>query len=179
MLGGALALYAALFHYRYSDGRSRIDRRVAGPGPVIKERCARRRGTFAQAIDFSSSFREDCMATEARETATLIGSDKVEGTAVYGADDQKIGSIERVMIEKTSGSVSYAVLSFGGFLGIGNDYYPLPWHHLRYDKYLGGYRIDVTEDELKAAPKYEAESSWDWAEPGRTQAVDDYYAGPK
>lgn len=119
------------------------------------------------------------MATEARETATLIGSDKVEGTAVYGADDQKIGSIERVMIEKTSGSVSYAVLSFGGFLGIGNDYYPLPWHHLRYDKYLGGYRIDVTADQLNAAPKYEAESNWDWAEPGRTRSVDDYYAGPK
>lgn len=43
------------------------------------------------------------MVTEARETGTLIGSDKVEGTAVYGADDQKIGSIERVMIDKMSG----------------------------------------------------------------------------
>jgi hypothetical protein len=55
------------------------------------------------------------MATETRETGTLIGSDKVEGTAVYGADRQKIGSIERVMIDKTSGRVSYAVLSFGDF----------------------------------------------------------------
>ena len=55
------------------------------------------------------------MVTEARETGTLIGSDKVEGTAVYGADDTKIGTIERVMIDKTSGRVSYAVLSFGGF----------------------------------------------------------------
>ena len=63
------------------------------------------------------------MAAE-RETISLIGSDKVQGTAVYGADGEKIGSIERVMIEKVSGKVSYAVLSFGGFLGIGDDYYP-------------------------------------------------------
>jgi hypothetical protein len=55
------------------------------------------------------------MVTEASETGTLIGSDKVEGTAVYGPDNQKIGAIERVMIDKMSGRVSYAVLSFGGF----------------------------------------------------------------
>jgi hypothetical protein len=115
------------------------------------------------------------MVTEARETATLIGSDKVEGTAVYGTDDQKIGSIERVMLEKTSGRVSYAVLSFGGFFGIGHDHYPLPWHRLIYDTYLGGYRIDATADQLKAAPKYSPESGWDWEEPGGTKAVDDYY----
>ena len=58
------------------------------------------------------------MVAETRETGSLIGSDKVEGTAVYGPNDQKIGSIERVMIDKKSGRVSYAVLSFGGFLGM-------------------------------------------------------------
>jgi len=73
------------------------------------------------------------MATDERETAGLIGSDKVEGTAVFGADGNKIGSIERVMIEKVGGRVSYAVLSFGGFLGIGDDHYPLPWQSLKYD----------------------------------------------
>ena len=72
------------------------------------------------------------MATEERETAGLIGSDKVEGTNVYGATGEKIGSIERVMIDKRSGQVAYAVLRFGGFLGIGSDYYPIPWtsYHL-------------------------------------------------
>lgn len=63
-----------------------------------------------------------------REFGTLIGSDKVEGTAVYGADTKKIGNIKRVMIDKSSGKVAYAVLSFGGFLSIGDDYYPLPGH---------------------------------------------------
>jgi hypothetical protein len=52
------------------------------------------------------------MAYEERETGNLISSDKVEGTAVYGADSQRIGSIERVMIDKMSGKVAYAVLGF-------------------------------------------------------------------
>ena len=70
------------------------------------------------------------MVTEMRETGSLIGSDKVEGTAVYGAGDTKIGSIERVMIDKMSGKVSYAVLSFGGFQGAGRRIprgRPRPW----------------------------------------------------
>ena len=59
-----------------------------------------------------------------RETSSLIGSDKVEGTAVYGTDQNKIGAVQRVMIDKLSGKVAYAVISFGGFLGVGEDYYP-------------------------------------------------------
>jgi len=88
-----------------------------------------------------------------RETVSLIGSDKVEGTAVYGADDRKIGSVQRVMIDKVSGKVAYAVISFGGFLGMGGDYYPMPWPNLKYDTTLGGYRVGVTVDQLKGAPK--------------------------
>jgi PRC-barrel domain len=67
------------------------------------------------------------MAMEDRETGNLIGSDKVEGTTVYDAGRNRIGTIKRVMIDKASGKVSYAVLGFGGFLGLGEDFYPLPW----------------------------------------------------
>jgi hypothetical protein len=115
------------------------------------------------------------MAMEARETGSLIGSDKVEGTAVYGANDSKIGSIERVMIDKMTGKVAYAVLSFGGFLGIGDDHYPLPWQSLKYDTNLGGYRTGVTETQLKGAPKYSNDNAWNWNDPARTRAVNDYY----
>lgn len=117
------------------------------------------------------------MATERRETGSLIGSDKVEGTAVYGADNEKIGSIERVMIEKQSGKVSYAVLGFGGFLGIGDDHYPLPWQSLKYDMSLEGYRTNLTKQQLEGAPKYADERSWNWEDPSRTRTVNDYYAG--
>ena len=115
------------------------------------------------------------MAMEERETGTLIGSDKVEGTAVFGGDDTQIGSIKRVMIDKKSGRVSYAVLSFGGFLGIGDDHYPLPWQSLKYDTNLGGYRTGITESQLKGAPKYGHDNAWNWSDPAGARAVDDYY----
>ena len=95
-----------------------------------------------------------------RETVSLIGSDKVEGTAVYGSDDKKIGSVQRVMIDKISGKVAFAVISFGGFLGMGEDYYPLPWSNLKYDTNVGGYRVGITEDQLKGAPKYTRSTEW-------------------
>jgi len=117
------------------------------------------------------------METEMRETGTLIGSDKVEGTAVYGAGDQKIGSIERVMIDKVSGRVSYAVLGFGGFLGIGDDHYPLPWQSLKYDPNLGGYRTNLSADRLRGAPHYGNDNDWNWDDPTRARAVNDYYSG--
>ena len=117
------------------------------------------------------------MATEERETVSLIGSDKVEGTSVYGADETQIGSIERVMIDKRSGKVSYAVLSFGGFLGIGDDHYPLPWESLKYDTNLGGYRTGITEQQLQGAPKYGSDNEWSWEDQTRTRAVNDYLRG--
>lgn len=112
--------------------------------------------------------------TEVRETANLIGSDKVEGTAVYGTDAAKIGSIKRVMIDKISGKVAYAVMSFGGFLGMGEDYYPMPWGMLNYDTSLEGYRVNITKVQLERAPKYSESTGWNW---NRTndQRVYDYY----
>ena len=113
-----------------------------------------------------------------RETGTLIGSDKVEGTAVFGAGDEKIGSIERVMINKRTGQVSYAVLSFGGFLGVGDEHYPLPWQSLKYDTELGGYLTGITKSQLEGAPKYGNDNMWDWDDQRRYRAVNDYYGVP-
>ena len=115
------------------------------------------------------------MATGERETVTLIGSDKVEGTSVYGANDTQIGSIERVMIDKLSGKVAYAVMTFGGFLGIGADYYPLPWSVLTYNPTLGGYEVNITEQQLKNAPKYSRHENWDWSDRSRMENVSHYY----
>ena len=113
-----------------------------------------------------------------RETVSLIGSDKVDGTAVYGANDERIGSVQRVMIDKISGKVAYAVVSFGGFLGIGEDYYPMPWPQLKYDTRLGGYRVGVTEQQLRGAPKYGQYQDWDWSDRANNRRVYDYYETP-
>jgi hypothetical protein len=113
---------------------------------------------------------------EARETHSLIGSDKVEGTAVYRSNGDKVGTIARVMIDKMSGKVAYAVMSFGGFMGIGEDYYPLPWSLLTYNPRLEGYEVNLTDHQLKGAPKYGEHENWDWTRRG--QAIDDYYNVP-
>ena len=108
-------------------------------------------------------------------THDLIESDRVEGTNVYRSDGTKIGSIERVMIGKGDGRVAYAVLGFGGFLGIGDDHYPLPWQSLKYDTSLGGYITGVTAAQLEGAPKYGNDNAWNWGDTSRTRAVNDYY----
>ena len=94
------------------------------------------------------------MAADAslRETARLISSDKVEGTPVRRTDGDKIGTIEHVMLDKLSGRIAYAAMSFGGFLGVGSEYRALPWSGLRYNERLDAYELNVTDDQLKNAP---------------------------
>ncbi|MGL4197142.1 MAG: PRC-barrel domain-containing protein [Allorhizobium sp.] len=111
-----------------------------------------------------------------KDTASLIASDKVEGTAVYGRDAERIGSIQRIILEKRGGRVAYAVLSFGGFWGIGDDYYPLPWEKLTYDESLDGYRIDLTKEQVEAAPRYNDDGG-DWYR-NNGRSVYDYYGVP-
>ncbi|GLI98966.1 PRC-barrel domain-containing protein [Sphingobium sp. BS19] len=88
------------------------------------------------------------------ETDRTIASDKVEGTVVYNAQDEKIGTVHNVMIDKYSGQVEYAVMSFGGFLGIGERYHPLPWKLLRYDERLDGYVVGIKKEALETGPSF-------------------------
>jgi PRC-barrel domain protein len=112
-----------------------------------------------------------------RETHDLIGSDKVEGTNVYRSNGEKVGSIERVMLEKRSGKVAYAVMGFGGFLGLGDDHYPVPWERLTYNENLGGYEVNISDAELKGAPKY-GNTEWDWNRDQGRKVYDYYSARP-
>jgi hypothetical protein len=150
------------------------------PSPINAATAALLPGTiaFAARCTILPLKRRCQMTMNESETGTLIGSDKVEGTVVYGADANKIGSIERVMIDKTSGRVSYAVLGFGGFLGLGNDHYPLPWQSLKYDTRLGGYVTGITEKQLRGAPKYGEDADWNWNDVAQNRAVNAYYGVP-
>lgn len=86
-------------------------------------------------------------------STSMISSEKVEGTAVFGAEGSEIGQIHHLMIDKHSGNVAYAVMSFGGFLGLGEDYHAIPWRALRYNPDIGGYVTDLTERQLSGAPE--------------------------
>ena len=84
----------------------------------------------------------------------LIESDRVEGTTIYDMNGTSVGSVKRLMIDKLSGKVAYTVASFGGFLGIGTDRYPLPWSLLDYDIDKGGYEVPLDKAQLESAPRY-------------------------
>jgi hypothetical protein len=88
------------------------------------------------------------------ETGRLIASNKVEGTPVYGRRGERLGSIYNFMVDKRSGQVEYAVMAYGGFLGLGQRYFPLPWRILDYDTGEGGYRIDMSDRDLERAPSF-------------------------
>jgi PRC-barrel domain len=103
------------------------------------------------------------------ETTTLISADKVEGTSVKNRKGDSLGSIDTVMIDKFSGKVAYAVMSFGGFLGIGDRYHPLPWDVLRYEPKESAYVVDIDKTTLEKAPslardEYATMQDRDWGE---------------
>ena len=113
---------------------------------------------------------------ETDETRDLISSDKVEGTSVYDRNGNNLGTISNVMLDKRSGQVAYAVLSFGGFLGMGSSYHPLPWNRLHYDSNQGGYMVDVTKEQLEGAPTYSAPEEARWEDPAYGRGIDAYYS---
>lgn len=108
-------------------------------------------------------------------THKLIGSDRVEGTPVFHSDGiRRIGTIQRLMIDKLSGEVAYAVMTFGGFLGFGERHFPIPWSALRYDPKSGGYVTDITADQLKHAPS-ESDDGFDWGDRRGEERLRAYY----
>nr|WP_171948188.1 PRC-barrel domain-containing protein [Bradyrhizobium erythrophlei] len=110
-----------------------------------------------------------------RQTSSLITSDRVEGMPVYDARGKRIGKVERLMIDKLTGLIAYAILSFGGFLGIGADQYPIPWSMLTDNEKPDGFQLDVNEEQLKNAPKIEQGETWEQANRDRNQDVYDYW----
>ena len=110
-----------------------------------------------------------------RSGKPLIESDRVEGTAVYDRSGKRIGTVERVMIDKLSGRVAYAVMSFGGFFGVGADEYAVPWRMLDYDPGLGGYRTQIKAEQLRSAPSLSRTRGQDWPDRGSEQDLHDYY----
>jgi hypothetical protein len=110
-------------------------------------------------------------------SGTLIAAEKVKGTDVYNRAGEKLGSVEDIMIDKVSGRAIYAVMSFGGFLGMGEKHHPLPWATLKYDTQKGGYVVNLDKKQLEGAPNYDRDSEFKWT-PDYGRKVDSYYQVP-
>ena len=93
------------------------------------------------------------MPTQSGHTRAILAS-KVQGTAVYNSNGDKLGEVEDVILDKTSDHIMFAALGFGGVLGLGENYYPVPWSYLSYDEDKGGYVVPMSEEQLKKAPNY-------------------------
>ena len=126
--------------------------------------------TQASAVRASGDVEKD-------ETSRLIASNKVEGTQVYNRAGEHLGGVYNFMVDKFSGQVAYAVMSFGGFLGIGERYHPLPWASLDYDVNQGGYVVDLDRSKLESAPSYAREED-PWRDPAYASDIDRYWGGP-
>jgi sporulation protein YlmC with PRC-barrel domain len=90
----------------------------------------------------------------AKGHTTAIRASRVIGTDVFSADGKYVGEIEDVVLDKLSSNVMFAVVSFGGVLGMGERYNPIPWSTLTYDEKKDGYVLDATEEQLKKAPAH-------------------------
>jgi sporulation protein YlmC with PRC-barrel domain len=108
----------------------------------------------------------------------LIAASKVNGTNVYNRAGEKLGSVYDVMLDKRSGKADYAIMSFGGFLGMGDSYHPLPWDQLTYDTNMGGYVVNLDRARLEGAPSYATSDTTAWDDPEYGRRVNDYYGGP-
>jgi hypothetical protein len=108
------------------------------------------------------------------ETRRLIASNKVEGTAVYDRAGEQLGTVYNFMVDKMTGQVAYVIMSFGGFLGLGESYHPLPWRALTYDVRLGGYVVDIDPGKLAEAPRQGADED-PFADRAFGDKVDAYY----
>jgi hypothetical protein len=113
-------------------------------------------------------------ASEVRESLKQLISARVDNTTIYDRDGRKLGSIYTFHIDRVSGRVEYAVLSFGGFLGLGQSYHPIPFSLLTVDQEQGGYRVNVDRSLLDGSPSYRPDSApvWDASYASR---ISDYY----
>jgi sporulation protein YlmC with PRC-barrel domain len=94
------------------------------------------------------------MPTSSGHTKAILAS-KVKGTSVYNSEGDTIGHVEDVVLDKQSDSIMFAALGFGGLLGVGEKYAPVPWSMLDYSPDKGGYVVPMSEDMIKKAPAFD------------------------
>jgi len=105
----------------------------------------------------------------------IIPADEVQGTPVFNRKGDRLGTVRKVMIDKSSGAVVFTLMSFGGFLGIGEKFHPLPWGVLKYDRDKGGYLVDLDKEVLLDAPVIERDADFQWADDAWANRIYEYY----
>lgn len=118
------------------------------------------------------------MTDENIMTVNTIRASSVTGTSVFNREGEKLGSIDDLVIDKETGAARYAIMSFGGFLGLGEMFHPLPWETLQFDRKLEGYVVDLNKDALEAAPNFAPDNEPDWRDRRYGEDIRMYYGLP-
>lgn len=105
----------------------------------------------------------------------LMGADTLIGNDVYNHQDEDLGDIKEIMLDVSTGEVSYAVLSFGGFLGMGDKLFAVPWSALKLDTANKRFRLDVKKERLESAPGFNKDAWPDMADPAWQDTITSYY----
>ncbi|GAA4032984.1 PRC-barrel domain-containing protein [Actimicrobium antarcticum] len=108
----------------------------------------------------------------------LMGADTLLGEDVYNRQDEQLGDIKEIMLDMRSGNVAYAVLSFGGFLGMGEKLFAVPWKALTLDTVNKRFILDATKEKLENAPGFDNDEWPDMADPGWINQIETYYGAP-
>jgi len=114
-------------------------------------------------------------ATERGPGPHLMGADTLIGNDVYNRQEDDLGEIKEIMLDVHSGRVAYAVLSFGGFLGMGKKLFAVPWSALTLDTEHKRFVLDIDKERLASAPGFDKDHWPDMADPAWTQSVHSYY----
>ena len=163
LIGGAVGYALAEALRGHQPGATQISREYSGILPGY--------GSRSEQEGWSGS----STSVEMDETTDLIASNKVEGTAVYNRNGERLGDVYNFMVGKRSGRVAYAVMSFGGLLGMGQSYHPVPWNALTYDTKQGGYVINADKNSLTRAPSFKAGED-PFTRPGYGREVQDFWS---
>lgn len=109
---------------------------------------------------------------------TILGSSKLNGDDVYNPKGEKLGSIKEIMLDIQNGKVAYAVLSFGGFLSMGEKLFAVPWGALKVDLKNKRFIFDIDEDRLKNAPGFDSDNWPNMADQTWAKTVNSHYGTP-
>ncbi|MEO7774751.1 MAG: PRC-barrel domain-containing protein [Steroidobacteraceae bacterium] len=118
------------------------------------------------------------MSTATGHTSA-IRANKVIGTTVKDTAGKKIGEVEDIVLDKQSNNIMFAVVGFGGLLGIAEKYHPLPWNALNYDEKEGSYVVNYTKEQLAAAPADSLEELTKGDGHAYRDRTFDYYKAPR
>ncbi len=115
-------------------------------------------------------------ADNMQAAGALLSATTVTGDEVRNLQDEKLGEIQDLMLDITEGKIRYAVLAAGGFLGMGDRLYAVPWKALKQDREAKRFTLDVDVERLKNAPGFDKDDWPDMADPTWNSTVESYYA---